>query len=117
MRIVVNYFPAQHPPLLQLSIFDAPHRRMHLAVLRQYREKIYNACKEAGIQMPIAQPIDLSVLFVNPSSPDLDNLLTALYQALDGRTGKGPSVLTTDGLISKVTMSKFFPDSSRSLTE
>lgn len=107
MRCIVNYFPALHPPLLQLSIHDAPHRRMHRAVIKQYREHLRKALMRAEVQMPIEHPIDLSVLFVNPTSPDLDNLLTALYQALDGRTHSG--ILADDGLVSKATVSKYFP--------
>lgn len=109
MKIVVSYFPEQFPPLLQLSIHDAPHRRMHHAVIQQYREQLNDACRAAKIQIPIDHPIDLAVMFINPASPDLDNLITALYQAFDGKTLKGPSVLVDDSLISKVTMSTYFP--------
>lgn len=116
MRIVVSYFPALHPPLLQLAIHDAPHRRIHHAVIQQYREALKKACAKAKVPMPIEHPIDLSVLFVNPSSPDLDNVLTALYQALDGHTLKGTSVLKDDGLISKVIMSKYFPQAKADAT-
>lgn len=82
---------------------------MHVATIQKYRDAIRKACEAAGIRTPIEVPIDLSVLFVNPSSPDLDNLLTALYQALDGHTLKGPGILVDDGLISKATVSKYFP--------
>jgi Holliday junction resolvase RusA-like endonuclease len=109
MQCVVKYFAKEHPPLLQLSIHDAPHRRMHVATIQRYRDELKQACSVAGIPIPISEPIDLSVIFVNPSSPDLDNLLTALYQALDGKTLKGSSVLTDDGLVSKATVSKFYP--------
>lgn len=109
MRIVVNYFPNQYPPLLQLAIHDAPHRRMHHAVIQQYREYLMTACRAAKVPVPIDHPIDLAVMFVNPASPDLDNLITALYQAFDGKTLKGPSVLTDDGLISEVKMSTYWP--------
>lgn len=109
MQCVVKYFEQEHPPLLQFSIHDAPHRRMHVATIQRYRDELKTACSAAGIAIPIAEPIDLSVIFVNPSSPDLDNLLTALYQALDGHTLKGTSVLIDDGLISKATVSKFYP--------
>lgn len=86
---------------------------MHIRTIQQYRDSLVDACNKAGIPIPIADPIDLSVIFVNPSSPDLDNLLTALYQAIDGKTLKGPSVLVDDGLISKATISKFFPGPAR----
>lgn len=109
MQCVVKYFPQEHPPLLQFSIHDAPHRRMHVATIQRYRDDLKKACAAAGIATPISEPIDLSVIFVNPSSPDLDNLLTALYQALDGHTLKGPGILIDDGLISKATVSKFYP--------
>lgn len=109
MKIVVKYLPEQHPPLLQLSVFEAPHRRMHVSAIQHYRERLYFACAQAGIAMPIEHHIDLSVIFINPTSPDLDNLITALFRAMDGNTLKKPSVLTSDGLISKVTMSTMFP--------
>ena len=109
MRCIVQYFPAMHPPLLQLSIHGAPHRRMHHAMIQRYREALQVACSAAGIPTPIGHPVDLSVLFVDPTSPDLDNLLTALYQALDGNTLRKPGILADDGLISKATVSKFYP--------
>lgn len=110
MRCIVQYFPALHPPLLQMSIHHAPHRRMHVATIQRYRDDLQKAFNAAGISTPIDHPIDLSVLFVDPSSPDLDNLLTALYQALDGNTLRPPGILKDDGLISKVTVSKYFPN-------
>lgn len=109
MRCVVKFFPAEHIPLLQLSIHDAPHRRMHHATIQQFREILYEAMIAADVGMPIDYPIDLSVLFVNPSSPDLGNIYLALEQAMDGCTLARPHILTDDSLISKVTMSKFYP--------
>jgi Holliday junction resolvase RusA-like endonuclease len=82
---------------------------MHHAVIQRYRDDLQRAFNAAGIPMPIEHPIDLSVLFVNPTSPDIDNLLTALLRALDGKTLRGPSCLADDGLISKATVSKFYP--------
>lgn len=108
-RCIVAYAANEHPPLLTLYIHDAPHRRMHLKVIQAYREDLRASCTKAGLPTPIDHPIDLSVVFINPSSPDLDNLVTALYQAIDGNTLRGPGVLADDGLIHKVTMSKFFP--------
>jgi Holliday junction resolvase RusA-like endonuclease len=108
MKIVVKYLAEQHPPLLQLSVFEAPHRRMHVSAIQHYREHLYFACAKAGIAMPIDHPIDLSVIFIDPTSPDLDNLIMALFRAMDGHTLKKPAVLTSDGLISKVTMSTLF---------
>jgi hypothetical protein len=114
MRCHAHYDDRHHPPLLKLSVFDAPHRRMHIAVIKQYRQCLYEAIKRAlemkGVSLPIDWPIDLSVLFVNPSSPDLGNLFLALEQALDGKTlTKKNMVLTDDSLVSKVTMGKLYP--------
>lgn len=111
MRILVEYIPTMHPPLLRLSIFDAPHRRMHDRVIQQFRQVIFDACVAKGVPVPIEHPIDLSIIFINPSSPDLGNLYLALERALDGGTwSKKNAVLIDDSLVSKVTMSKFFPN-------
>jgi len=109
MRIIAKYRDGAHPPLLILYIHDAPHRRQHVRVIQQYREALRSACTAAGIETPIDHDIDLSVLFVNPSSPDLGNSYLALEQALDGSTLKGPGILTDDSLISSMTVSKIFP--------
>lgn len=108
MKIIVRYDHNSFPPIISLIIYDAPHRRMHRAVITQYREFLRQALLDAGVGMPINYPIDLQVNFVNPSSPDLDNLLMALFQAVDGKTLKGNGILEDDGLIQKVTMVKFF---------
>ncbi len=109
MRVIVKYDQSTHPPMLTMFIHDAPHRRMHVKVIQQYREFIRDACTNAGIRTPIADPIDLSVMFVNPATPDLGNAYLALEQAMDGQTLKGPGIVEDDGLIQKVTMSKYFP--------
>ncbi len=75
MRCVVQYFPALHPPLLQLSIHHAPHRRMHIASIQRYREDLQKALNAAAVPTPIGPP----------------------------------GILEDDGLISKVTASKYFP--------
>jgi hypothetical protein len=41
-------------------------------------------------------------MFIDATSPDYDNLLTALYQAMDGKTLKKPGILIDDGLIGTV---------------
>src|SRR5690242_16151189 len=110
MRVKAQYFPKEHPPLLTLFIHDAPHRRMHLATIQQFRKVIYKALVEIGVEMPITHPVDLSVLFVNPSSPDLGNSYLALERAMDGKTLSKPYILKDDSLISHVKMSKFFPE-------
>lgn len=109
MRIVVQYDRRALPPRLVLSVYDAPHRRMHYRTIQQYREAIRSACTRAGVFTPIDEPIDLSVVFVNPSTPDLGNAYLALEQAMDGATLKGPGIVTDDALIQKVTMLKFYP--------
>lgn len=99
MRCIAKYDDKQWPPLLQFFIHGAPHRRIHQAVLRQYRLALWEAWKETKIPAPIKTPVELSAMFIHPTSPDLDNLLTALFQALDGKTGKGPTILADDRLI------------------
>ena len=113
MKIIANYYASEHPPLLRLAVHDAPHRRMHIQTIQQYRNFIREACARAGIVTPMDHPIDLSVLFVNPSTPDLGNAYLALEQALDGATLKAPGIVTDDGLIQKVTMSKYFPQGKK----
>ena len=58
-------------------------------MLRQYRKALWEAGRETRIPAPIRNNIELSATFINPTSPDLDNLLTALFQALDGKCGQG----------------------------
>lgn len=112
MKIIAKYFEAQFPPLLQLSVFDAPHRRMHREVIKRYRQALYDAISKVVPDLPIEHPIDLHVLFVEPSSPDNGNLYLALEQALDGKTmTKHNAVLADDGLVSETRISKFFPHS------
>ncbi len=96
MRIVVRMDSKKQPPLLSLSIFGAPHRRQHYQVLQHYRAELKRALNEAGINTPIDYTIDLWLLFVDPTSPDYDNLLTALYRALDAKSLKGPGILNGD---------------------
>lgn len=81
--------------LLTATVRGAPHRRMHRKVLEQYREKIWEAAQKAGLGT-MSHQINLSALFIDPTGPDLDNLVTALFQALDGKTGKGPTLLKDD---------------------
>ena len=108
MRCIVKFDERVYPPLLSLFIHGAPHRRQHVAVIQQYRDCLRNVFMQAGIMTPIDFPVDLCVHFIRPSSPDLDNLLTALYHALDGGTLRKPGILTDDGLIQSAKMSKLF---------
>mgnify|MGYP001571481397 CR=1 FL=1 len=47
MRCIASYDDRRYPPLLSLSIHDAPHRRMHVATIQQYRGVLYRACQLA----------------------------------------------------------------------
>jgi hypothetical protein len=49
MKIIASLAVTEHPPLLTLAIHDAPHRRMHIRTIMQYREFFRNACARAGI--------------------------------------------------------------------
>ncbi len=96
MRVIAEYHTQSATPLLRFYIHGAPHRRIHKAVLAQYRKALWEAGREARIPAPIKHSVELSAMFINPTSPDLDNLLTALFQALDGKCGKGPTLLADD---------------------
>ena len=93
MRCRVQY--DHHRRLLTVFVHGAPHRRIHRAVLKQYREELWRAAQEAGVPA-LNHQISLSALFVDPTGPDLDNLITALFQALDGKCGRGPALLKDD---------------------
>lgn len=109
MKIIVKYDRKAFPPVLSLVIYDAPHRRMHHAVITQYRGFLRDALTSAAVSIPIDEPIDLMVSFINPSSPDLGNVYLALERAMDGKAlKKGTGIVSDDSLIQKVTMSKFF---------
>ena len=101
MKIVAKYVGSAHPPVLSLYIHDAPHRRMHIRVIERYRGDIRDALAKIGIVEVIDHQIELWVLFVNPSSPDLGNLYLALEQAMDDKTlsGAGPGIVRDDSLI------------------
>lgn len=109
MKIIAKYHALYDPPLLQLWIHDAPHRRMHIKVIQQYRKHLYEAIRHTSIgrDLPIDHPIDLDVLFVNGASPDLGNLYLALEQALDNTTLTKPGVLSDDSLVQRVVMAKY----------
>lgn len=111
MRTKARLDQTQHPPLLSLSIFEAPHRRMHIKTIAVLRQELYEACLRAGIKVPIDYPVDLSVIFVDPMSPDLGNLYLALEQALDGSTLTSKNaVLEDDALVSKLIAMKLYTD-------
>lgn len=98
------------PPVLSLSIWGAPHRRQEDEVLIKYREELYFSCVTAGVPVPISDVVDVNLYMVDPTTPDLDNLLTAFYRAVDAKALSGPSIMNDDGLIQKVTIMKFYPN-------
>jgi Holliday junction resolvase RusA-like endonuclease len=110
MKVIAKYHALYDPPLLQLWIHDAPHRRMHIKTIQQYRKFLYEAVRHTSIgnKMPIDFPIELDVLFVNPSSPDIGNIYLALEQAMDNTTLTKPGIVMDDGLIQKITVAKYF---------
>lgn len=71
-------------------------------MLAVYRKELYAAAEASGIQMPIKDNVELDVTFINPTGPDLDNLIIATFQAMDGKSGKGPTILVDDRLIAFV---------------
>ena len=109
MKIVVKYLADKFPALLRMSIYDAPHRRMHLATIQRYREAMYNACVNAGVPVPLTEPTDVELIFIDPSSPDNGGSFLAWEQAVDGSTLKGPAVFTDDILVQKLTLMRMFP--------
>ena len=115
MRTIITYTPrANDLPLLSFYVHDAPHRRQHFKVLQLYRDELTAAAKAANIPIPIKVPVAVSALFINPVSTDLDNLLTALLQAIDGNSHRAPTVLADDGLICCLEkVSKFYPEQKK----
>lgn len=110
MKIIAEMVSANdtgHLPLVRLYIHNAPHRRMHRRILQGYRQDIRQAFVEAGIEIPIRRNIDLSVLFVDPSSPDLDNLYLALNAVMD------KVVIEDDEMIQSAHIAKYFPYARR----
>lgn len=93
MKVQLQY--DHHRRLLTATVRGAPHRRIHRKVLEQYRIEIWRAAQAVGLDQ-MSHQISLSALFIDPTGPDLDNLITALFQALDGKTGRGPTLLKDD---------------------
>lgn len=108
MRIIAEFDRARDIPKLSLWIHDAPHRRMHVKVIQAYRVALRTALAKIGVDIPIAHAIDLDVLFVNPSSPDLGNLYLALEQAMDHTTLSKPGIVADDSLIVRQRTAKFY---------
>jgi hypothetical protein len=120
MKAIIKYFDegdyilwngrSNFLPLLEFQIHGAPHKRQHRAVIQKYREDLYSlASRRLKIVLPIDYPLQVSVLFTNPNSPDIDHLVEALYMALDGKTLEGPSILVDDRLIQGIYADKYYP--------
>jgi hypothetical protein len=111
MKVIAKYHALYDPPMLQLFVHNAPHRRMHIKTIQAYRKILYEAVRHTSIghQLPINHQIDLDILFIDGASPDLGNLYLALEQALDDTTLTKPGIVMDDSLIQKVTMAKFYP--------
>ena len=101
MRTIIEV-EASAPIKLRMYIHDAPHRRAHKEILRRYRLELWAAWKATGRSDTIRDAVDLYVTFINPTGPDIDNLLVSTFQALDGKTGRGPTILADDRLVSFV---------------
>lgn len=102
MRAIAELNGKTVPATLNLILHNAPHRRMHRASIQAMRAELRRACAEKKINLPIDTTVDLSVLWVDPLSPDYDNLLTALFQAMDGKALKGQGVLSDDSKIGTI---------------
>jgi Holliday junction resolvase RusA-like endonuclease len=84
------------PPKLEIVVWGAPHRRQHIAIIKQYRQMLVHAARRRNIEIPLDGILDLEVLWVDPTSPDHDNLLGCLFRAMD------KAVVTDDGHFSRV---------------
>lgn len=115
MRTIVEFTErGDDLPLLQFYIHQAPHRRQHHRVIEEYRRELVEAAQSAKIAIPITQPVAISALFINPCSPDLDNLVMALFRALDGKGHAKPTILKDDGLVNCLEkVAKFYPEKKR----
>jgi hypothetical protein len=113
MKIIADYEEDEYPPLLRLYIHDAPHRRMHIRVIQQYRVALRAAMAKIDIACPIKNQIELWVLFINPSSPDLGNLYLALEQAMDHTTLTKPGIVMDDSLIVEQSTRILFPPAKK----
>jgi Holliday junction resolvase RusA-like endonuclease len=115
MRTIIKYVErADDLPLLQFYIHGAPHRRMHHQTIEAYRKELVEAAQKEKIVIPIKHPVAVSVLFIDPTSIDLDNLLTALWRAMDGKDHRKPTVLADDGLIHWIERTgKYYPQDKK----
>lgn len=101
MRVRVNKYQYDYPESrLDISIWGAPHMRSIQELKDEYRKLLRTALLASGILVPIEEPIDLRLNFIDPTSPDLDHLLTCFYQATD------KSIIVDDNLFTSVYLHK-----------
>jgi len=113
MKAIIKYDEFAHPPLMRMYIHGCPHKRQVREVIQKFREELLFVAKRSignQVDFPINHPIDLELFLTNPASPDLDHLLEAVYMAVDGKSMKGPSILTDDRHIQSVKISKFYSE-------
>jgi Holliday junction resolvase RusA-like endonuclease len=72
---------------------------MHRKVLQQYREYLHKAIAKTGLRMPYLGPIELSIVYVNPTSPDIGNLYSCTERCFDGKALDPPYILADDSQI------------------
>lgn len=115
MRTVVEFVERENDlPLLRFYIHNAPHRRQHHRSIAVYRDELVAAAKAAKISIPIKFPVALSVLFIDPVSPDLDNSIVCLFRAIDGTSHAKPTILKDDGLVFCLEkVSKYYPETKK----
>lgn len=111
MKIIADLDCNAVPPRLRLFIHGAPHRRMHRRIWDQYRAALIAACKNLGVRLPMRREIDLYVLFIEPTCPDMGGLYLTLETCLDGKNR--PGVLADDSLIKHVDMGMLEWDRNR----
>jgi hypothetical protein len=114
MRCIVELHAARSrwdPPLLRVVVHGAPHRRQHYQVISRYRDELVRAAWKAKIIVPIRYKVNFKALFVDPCSPDYDNLFMALCRAMDGSSHTVTTLLDDDGLIYSVKgLDIFYPN-------
>lgn len=99
-----------------MHLHGSPHKRFMDSsagrkVMQRTRNDLYvSASRQLAIKLPIDFPIELDLFFVNPSSPDLDHLIEAVYILIDGDKGSldGPSILKDDRLVQALKAAKYY---------
>jgi hypothetical protein len=69
---------------------------------------LHKAIAKTGLKMPYGGPIELYIVFVNPTSPDLGNSYLTVERCFDGKALKPPFILEDDSQIQVLHMSKMY---------